>query len=252
MTEALLALPDGPSPWPELDARFVAGLTPAALAGAAVNDLLGGVFDISRGHSYLAWFQYRVIAELATQLVSTSAGHGSGVDGFADLAKRIARTQGVTQRQAERLVDEAGAVINDMPRTATTLRDGVITPEVMRILINRTALVHGRPSGPAVDADLADTLRRRTGVWSAKTARDLADRIVFRHDPDAVREQREKALAQRGMWTHYRGDGTGELGVIMAAENIVIAEKAIHALADTACAHDPRALRARRSDAMYA
>ncbi|MFT4043243.1 MAG: hypothetical protein QM673_08790, partial [Gordonia sp. (in: high G+C Gram-positive bacteria)] len=131
MTEALLALPDGPSPWVGLDARFVAGLTPTDLAGVPVNDLLGGVFDISRGHSYLAWFQYRVVAELSAHLASTSAGHGSGVDGFADLAKRIARTRGLTQRQAERLVDEAGAVINEMPRTATTLRDGVITPEIM-------------------------------------------------------------------------------------------------------------------------
>ncbi|MFT4042756.1 MAG: hypothetical protein QM673_06285, partial [Gordonia sp. (in: high G+C Gram-positive bacteria)] len=98
MTEALLALPDGPSPWVGLDMAALTGVAPDDLDDTPINDLLIGAWDITRGRSYLAWFQYRLFAALATRLVSSSAGHGSGVDGFADLAKRIARTQGLTQR----------------------------------------------------------------------------------------------------------------------------------------------------------
>ncbi|MFT4042755.1 MAG: hypothetical protein QM673_06280, partial [Gordonia sp. (in: high G+C Gram-positive bacteria)] len=97
MVETLHALPDRPSLWVGLDMEALTGVAPNDLDDTPINDLLIGAWDIDRGRSYLAWTQYRVVAQLAARLVSSSAGRGSGVDGFADLAKRIARTRGLTQ-----------------------------------------------------------------------------------------------------------------------------------------------------------
>ncbi len=81
---------------------------------------------------------------------------------------------------------------------------------------------------------------------------DMVDRLVFRHDPDAVRERRREALDKRGVWIDNFADGTGEITGVMAAENVRIAEKAVKALADTVCAHDGRKRNQRNSDAMFA
>ncbi|MGW6036449.1 DUF222 domain-containing protein, partial [Gordonia terrae] len=105
---------------------------------------------------------------------------------------------------------------------------------------------------PALDAEIADTLRRRSGVWDRARLRDMVDRLVFRHDPDAVRQRRKDAMDQRGVWTHELPDGTAELTAVMSAENVRISAKAVRVLADAVCKRDGRKRGHRQSDAMFA
>ena len=89
-------------------------------------------------------------------------------------------------------------------------------------------------------------------MWSRAAIRDLTDRIVFRHDPDAVRERRRRATEDRAIWVDDDGDGMAVLSASMTAENTQIAFAAVHELAACACRHDPRSTRARGSDASFA
>lgn len=244
-------LPHTASPWPALATAFLGGIDPTATAAASVNDLLIGTRELDRGHAYLTWCDYRSVADLAARLVDHRKGANGFADGFADLAKRLSRTRGITQRAAERLIDDAVALFERLPRVADTLRDGVITPEWVRVILSRTDLVDGRSAQAVIDTEIAATLRRRHSGWSRQLVRDMADRVVFRHDPDGVRKRRQRALDDRGVWTHNRDDGTGEIGATMAAEHITVAAASVRALADHVCPRDSRTLPQRLSDAMF-
>ncbi len=103
-----------------------------------------------------------------------------------------------------------------------------------------------------VSTDIAAALRGKPGTWSRTRLRDMVDRIIFRHDPDSVRERRQRALDNRGMWTEDRQNGTSELSTVTSTENAKIMAAAIRTLADTACKKDGRNRQQRSSDAHFA
>nr|WP_148281311.1 HNH endonuclease signature motif containing protein [Gordonia sp. KTR9] len=238
--------------WTDLPGEFVAGADPAHATETDMVTLMGGLDATRRGESYLAWHRYQTIAAMADRLITTSAS-GFVMDGHADCAARIARQAGVSRRQAEILIDEAIALRDRLPEVADTLRDGILSLWQVRLVISRTELIPADdPITPGLDAEIADTLRRRTGVWDRARLRDMVDRLVFRHDPDAVRQRRRDAMDQRGVWTHELPDGTAELTAVMSAENARISAKAVAILADAVCKRDGRTKGIRQSDAMFA
>ncbi|MGW9267067.1 DUF222 domain-containing protein [Gordonia terrae] len=238
--------------WTDLPGEFVAGVDPARAAETDMVMLMGGLDATRRGESYLAWHRYQTIAAMTDRLVTTSAS-GFVMDGHADCAARIARQAAVSRRQAEILIDEAIALRDRLPDTADTLRDGILSQWQIRLILSRTELIPADdPIIPALDAEIADTLRRRSGVWDRARLRDMVDRLVFRHDPDAVRQRRKDAMDQRGVWTHELPDGTAELTAVMSAENVRISAKAVRVLADAVCKRDGRKRGHRQSDAMFA
>ncbi len=238
--------------WTDLPGEFVAGVDPARAAETDMVMLMAGLDATRRGESYLAWHRYQTIAAMTDRLVTTSAS-GFVMDGHADCAARIARQAAVSRRQAEILIDEAIALRDRLPDTADTLRDGVLSQWQIRLILSRTELIPADdPVIPALDAEIADTLRRRSGVWDRARLRDMVDRLVFRHDPDAVRQRRKDAMDQRGVWTHELPDGTAELTAVMSAENVRISAKAVSVLADAVCKRDGRKRGHRQSDAMFA
>ena len=238
--------------WTDLPGEFVAGVDPAHAGETDMVALMVGLDATRRGESYLAWHRYQTIAVMTDRLVTTSA-QGFVMDGHADCAARIARQAAVSRRQAENLIDEAIALRDRLPETAETLRDGILAQWQIRLIISRTLLIPADdPITPALDAEIAATLRRRKGVWDRARLRDMVDRLVFRHDPDAVRQRRKDAMDQRGVWTHELPDGTAELTAVMSAENVRISAKAIGILADAVCTRDGRTKGIRRSDAMFA
>ncbi|WP_268235507.1 DUF222 domain-containing protein, partial [Gordonia jinhuaensis] len=87
---------------------------------------------------------------------------------------------------------------------------------------------------------------------SLQRLRDACDRIVFRHDPAAVRERRKASVEDRRVWAENAGDGMAVLHASMTAENVRIATARIDALANSVCDGDPRRDGARRSDAVFA
>ncbi|SCC43311.1 protein of unknown function [Gordonia sp. v-85] len=238
--------------WTDLPGEYIAGVDPAHAAETDMVMLMAGLDATRRGESYLAWHRYQTIAAMTDRLITTSAS-GFVMDGHADCAARIARQAGVSRRHAETLIDEAIALRDRLPEVADTLRDGVLSQWQIRLIISRTELIPtDDPITPALDAEIADTVRRRTGVWDRARLRDMVDRLVFRHDPDAVRQRRQDAMDQRGVWTHELPDGTAELTAVMSAENVRISAKAVAILADTVCQRDGRTQGIRRSDAMFA
>ncbi|WP_208617928.1 HNH endonuclease signature motif containing protein [Gordonia lacunae] len=238
--------------WTDLPGEFVAGVDPARAGETDMVVLMAGLGAARRGASYLAWHQYQTIAAMTDRLITTNAA-GFVMDGHADCAARISRQAAVSRRQAEILIDDAIALRDRLPEVADTLRDGILSQWQIRLIISRTELIPADdPITPALDAEIAATIRRRTGVWDRARLRDMVDRLVFRHDPDAVRQRRKDAMDQRGVWTHELPDGTAELTAVMSAENVRIAAKTVSVLADAVCARDGRTRGHRRSDAMFA
>ncbi|MGV9709811.1 DUF222 domain-containing protein [Gordonia sp. NPDC003424] len=241
-----------PTPlWRELPARFIGGIDLKRTDDAAVNDLLLGMKDLDRGQSYLAYCDYRFASALHTKLVeSREDTDGFVVDGFADAATRISQLRTLTRRHAEILLGEAIALRDRLPKVLECLGDGAISQRQVRTILTGTDLIDGKDYAPLVDAQIAERLR--AGSYSQQRLRDMIDRIVFRQDPDAVRERRKDAMDKRGVWVENRGDGTAELTAVMSAENARIAYKNIDALAARVCEHDTRTAGQRRSDAEFA
>ena len=73
--------------------------------------------------------------------------------------------------------------------------------------------------------------------------------MVYRRDPDAVRERREKALKGRCFFTETGLDGMGTVGATMSAERAAIVARVVERLAaqgfgeaDLARIHGPAGL----------
>ncbi|MBY6438414.1 DUF222 domain-containing protein, partial [Rhodococcus kroppenstedtii] len=239
----------GSVPWPARD--------PAALGLPPSFDLpvvghLDALVDLAAGAGYLEWRRYRHAAALHTELVVPEEDRDErAVDAFAQCAARIATALSVSQYVAERVLDNAVALRDRLPRVFECLRDGVVSPTFIRTIVSRTELIHGRPYQEQVDADIAAALRK-PGSWSTARVRDLCDQMVYRRDPDAVRERREEALKGRCFFTEAGLDGMATVGATMSAERAAIVARVVERLASQVCKHDSRTKGARASDALFA
>jgi hypothetical protein len=244
------------SPWPDLPALYTGDVHAddvTDLIGTHVNELLGSMASTQRARSYLAWHNYQLAAELHRRLVGDSGEHDFlVVDGLADCAARIAVALAVTQYAAEQLLAQAVALRDRLPQVSQRLREGRISPERVIAVIARTDLIDGADCAGEVDAQVAAELDLHDGAWSAERLRDMVDRIVHRHDPDAVRERRRRALDARDSWVEAKADGVAKVAATMSAENARISRENIGALAGSTCPDDPRTIAQRRSDAAFA
>ncbi|MBY6437690.1 DUF222 domain-containing protein, partial [Rhodococcus kroppenstedtii] len=217
-----------------------------------VGGHLDALADLSAGAAYLEWRRYRHAAALHTELVVPEEDRDErAVDAYAQCAARIATALSVSQYVAERILDNAVALRDRLPRVFECLRDGVVSPDFIRTIVSRTELIHGRPYQGLVDADIAAALRK-PGSWSTARVRDLCDQMVYRRDPDAVRERREEALKGRCFFTEAGLDGMGTVGATMSAERAAIVARVVERLAAQVCKHDSRTKTARASDALFA
>ncbi|GAB2642992.1 hypothetical protein GCM10027169_08780 [Gordonia jinhuaensis] len=236
--------------WPSVDPEVI-GLR-GSMDGAAIADLANDLMHAVAGQSFLEWTRLRILAEIYHRLVAPFADDDQrAFDAHARAASQIAMLSGRSQRVAEGELDDVLMLFGELPQVADCLRDGVITAAHLRTVLGRTALVSGRDYAGAVDAEIASALRR-PGTLSRWQVRNLCDRIVFRHDPDSVRERRKSAKQQRRVWAEHIDGGMSVLHASMTAENVRVAVARVEALAGSVCKHDPRAAGARRSDAVFA
>ncbi|MGW5268040.1 DUF222 domain-containing protein [Rhodococcus sp. NPDC003994] len=239
----------GGVPWPERD-HIALGLPPSF--DLPVGGHLDALADLAAGAGYLEWRRYRHVAALHTELVVPEEDRDErAVDAYAQCAARIATALSVSQYVAERIIDNAVALRDRLPRVFECLRDGVVSPDFIRTIVSRTELIHGRPYQGQIDADIAAALRK-PGSWSKARVRDLCDQMVYRRDPDAVRERREEALKGRCFFTEAGLDGMGTVGATMSAERAAIVARVVERLAAQVCRHDSRTKTARASDALFA
>ncbi|MBY6365105.1 DUF222 domain-containing protein, partial [Rhodococcoides corynebacterioides] len=217
-----------------------------------VGGHLDALVDLAAGAGYLEWRRYQHVAALHTDLVLAEEDRDErAVDAFAQCAARIATALSVSQYVAERILDSAVALRDRLPRVFECLRDGVVSPSHIRTIVSRTELIHGRSYQGLVDADIADALRK-PGTWSTGRVRDLCDQMVYRRDPDAVRERRDDALKGRCFFTEAGLDGMATVGATMSAEQAAIVARVVERLAAQVCRHDSRTKTARASDALFA
>ncbi|MFW0874321.1 DUF222 domain-containing protein [Rhodococcoides corynebacterioides] len=217
-----------------------------------VGGHLDAMADLAAGAGYLEWRRYRHVAALHTDLVLAEEDRDErAVDAFAQCAARIATALSVSQYVAERILDNAVALRDRLPRVFECLRDGVVSPAHIRTIVSRTELIHGRSYQGLVDADIAAALRK-PGSWSTGRVRDLCDQMVYRRDPDAVRERRDDALKGRCFFTEAGLDGMATVGATMSAEQAAIVARVVERLAAQVCRHDSRTKTARASDALFA
>ncbi len=239
----------GTSSWSQVPAAAVGLL--AEPVGAPVNDLLLDMKHAAAGQSYLEWVRFQRAAELHTQLVAPDeANDKRRLDALSRCATRIAVVHSIPQSTAERLVDTSIALRDRLPRVSDCLRDGLITVQQVRTIVERTDLVLDPDLQTSVDGDIASTLRRG-GSWSTPRMRDMIDRIVFRVDPAAVRARRARARDARGYWFERGEDGMATVNSSMTAENAIALTRRIAQLASCVCHDDPRTKQARGSDALF-
>ncbi|KAF0970648.1 hypothetical protein BPODLACK_00921 [Gordonia sp. YY1] len=239
----------------DLPGESFAGVDPANPYEAGMYELMEELAQSQRRQSHEDWRRYEAVNAIAERCIAVRSTLDGAivVSGDTDCVIRVARQLSLTRRQAEILVDEAIGLRESLPEVLDTLRDGITTRWQLQVILSRTALVpYDSSITPTLDAEIAATLRSKKGSWTRARLRDMVDRLVFRHDPDLVRERRKEALDNRGMYTHTLDDGTAELTGVMAAENVRIAAKAVRVLADSVCKHDGRTAGQRNSDAMFA
>lgn len=227
----------------------------AERAAGNPESTLQGVGACVRAESFIAWLRYARSAELFDAVLADLADVGGDeldlFDAHTQTAARLAMTMSISQGWAENLLAQGLALRDRLPRVATCLRDGLIAPAQARLIITRTDLTAATDHATLVDAEIASALRTKRGAWSTSGISNLADRIVFRHDPDSVRKTRERSIADRTMWMNSTANGMATIGASMTTENVQIAHAAVTALAATACEHDCRSTTARASDAFY-
>ncbi|MDJ0455560.1 DUF222 domain-containing protein, partial [Gordonia amicalis] len=72
------------------------------------------------------------------------------------------------------------------------LRDGILSRQLIQTVVSRTDLITDDDTIADLDTEIEHILRSRKGAWTTVRLRDMVDRLVFRHDPDAVRERRRE------------------------------------------------------------
>ena len=126
------------------------GIDPESPGDADTVAVMEGLTQLRCGEAFLGWARYQSIGVLYDRLVVERAkSDGLIVDGFADAAARISGIFAVSRPQAERMLDDAIVLRDDLPQVFGCLRDGIVSVEQARLVISRTDLVRaGRAPRP--------------------------------------------------------------------------------------------------------
>ncbi|GAC52452.1 DUF222 domain-containing protein, partial [Gordonia amicalis] len=174
--------------WTDLPAEFLAGVDPAHPELSDTATHMERIRSVRHGEAYLAWSRYQSIAIVYDQLVVNGTG-GFFIDRYTEMVTRVCREDAITRYQADRWVGEALALRERLPKVLTTLRDGILSRQLIQTVVSRTDLISDDTIMADLDTEIERILRSRKGAWTTVRLRDMVDRLVFRHDPDAVRER---------------------------------------------------------------
>ena len=171
------------------------------------------------------------------------------VDTWAAVGAEVAAALRISLAKAGSYLNYGLAIVR-LPAVAAVFAAGDIDLGVFQTIVYRTGLITDDAALAKVDAELA----LRVGRWPSMTRGRLAteiDRVITRHDRDAVRRAREQALDRRvTFWD--KGNGTAELSGLLASIDAAALDKRLDAMAATVCPEDPRTVEQRRADALGA
>jgi hypothetical protein len=140
-----------------------------------------------------------------------------------------------------------GLAMRQLPEVAAVFIAGDIDMQMFQTVVFRTGLI----TDDAVLAEVDRTLAARAARWPSMTDGKLAseiDRIVIKHDPDAVRRRRSRA-ADREVIVGDDMDGCTEVVARLFSTDAQAFDQRLDALAKTVCDGDPRTFEQRRADA---
>ena len=231
------------------EAERVTGIGPAGSLGP--NEILRDIERAICGQGYLEWVRYTHAAELHRRLDAEVQASDFLKDAFTQCAARLGAAQGLSQVLAEHHLSCALALRDRIPQVALALKHGFVAAHHIPAIVSRTDLIEGTDHAADIDREIAENLRRR-GSWSKKAMRDMVDATIFRRDPDLVREERQDAQNNRGVWADGKQNGMGELTAVLSAEHAAMIMQRLAKLADSTCRRDPRRKPQRMSDALFA
>lgn len=166
------------------------------------------------------------------------------------VAVEVAAALRISQGLAAARVADAIAMRSRLPEVGAVFAAGEIDYLIFAAVVSRTELITDRDILTAVDAKLAVAVAR----WPSLSRSQLigrVDRIVARHDRDAVR-RRKKKTADRWIEIWDSGDGVSEIRGFLRVMTGRALEERLDALAATVCNHDLRSPAQRRADAIDA
>lgn len=211
-----------------------------------------------RGQSFLYWSQLHGIGEfldLALARLSDAVDSGGDqrdlFDPYSVAVSEVGVIFAVSTSASTRLLGEAIALTERLPKAGLLLRDGLISPDMFSTAVRRTDIVEDAALLEAIDEALAKAFRD-AGHISAKAAERMCDRVVAQHDPDAVRRREDKAERRKNVSSRNYGDGLGGLNLTDDAEEIRLSQATLDSLANAVCGNDPRTLGQRRAAAASA
>ncbi|WP_328355851.1 HNH endonuclease [Mycobacterium sp. NBC_00419] len=217
---------------------------------AASEDLIARLCGASRAENRAGASRLRAVCELfEMRRVQRGERADWAVDTWAAVGAEVAAALRVSLAKAGSLMNYGLAMLR-LPAVAAVFEAGDIDVGVFAAIVFRTELITDESAMAAVDAELA----ARVGRWPSMTRGRLnseIDRVVVRHDRDAVRRVRERAQ-ERHVSVWDKGDGTAELDGVLVSSDAAALDTRLDGLAGTVCGDDPRTVEQRRADALGA
>lgn len=221
---------------------------------AAPGRLVDALADSARAESRLIATRMAAVADLLAQRTAELNVEGVHpnymiLTGFARASAEVGAALNLTSGAASRLVGQAEALRDQLPRLAALLTDGQTDWRTVEIVIARTRFV-----SPRVMEQLDEELARRiTGwqCWSDGRITTTVDAKVRTLDPAAICE-REHAVKRRRVKVSARGDGTAKIDAIVTTRAGLTFDSKLSEMSARLCLKDPRSNDQRRSDAIEA
>ncbi|WP_255507193.1 DUF222 domain-containing protein [Mycolicibacterium sp. 018/SC-01/001] len=172
-------------------------------------------------------------------------------DNWSAVCAQIGAAQTLTCGMVNALLTNAVILRDRLPKVAAVFAEGLITYLLVRTVCHRTALVQDAAALRAIDAELAEQLRRWGAKSLSQTEADI-DTLVLRHDPYAVRRA-EDAVRTTGVTVHSDcTTGIAHVDATVTATDGAAFDRRADLLARTVCGRDPRTLDQRRAAALGA
>ncbi|BBX28874.1 HNH endonuclease signature motif containing protein [Mycolicibacterium alvei] len=221
---------------------------------AAPARLVDALTDGSRVEARLIAARMAAVAALLAQRTAELNVEGVHpnymiVTGFARASAEVGASLNLTAAAASRLVTQAEALRDSLPRLGALLAEGRTDWRTVQIVIARTRFVTAKAMAQ-IDAELAEQVGGWQ-CWSDGRITTTVDAKVKLLDPAAIAE-RERATDRRRVKVKPLGDGTAKIEAVVTTRAGLTFDVKLSEMSARPCAKDPRSTDQRRSDAIEA
>lgn len=158
---------------------------------AASDEVIARLGEASRAENVAAASRLRAVCELFEMRRNQRGERADwAVDTWAAVGAEIAAALRISLAKAGSYMNYGLAMLQ-LPAVAAVFEAGDIDMGVFSAIVFRTALITDEAAMAAVDAELAQRVTRWPSMTRGRLATEI-DRVVARHDRDAVRRSRER------------------------------------------------------------